>query len=456
MGEQVAIDPATGRELARYPDHEARAVRAMARGAEACFTRWRRTTFPQRAGVLRAVAARLRMERDALAALMADEMGKPVTQGLAEVDKCAWVCEHYADHAAGYLADRVVDTEHSEAFVSHQPLGVVLAIMPWNFPLWQVMRAVAPTVMAGNVVLLKHASNVPGCALAIERLFTEAGAPPGLLTTLLIDGDAARKLIRSDTVRAVTLTGSTTAGRAVAREAGRALKPVVLELGGSDAYVILRDADLEQAATLCARSRLINSGQSCIAAKRFIVVEAVREEFTERFVAAMAAAAVGPPRDAATMVGPLARVDLRDALHAQVAASVARGARVLLGGSVPPQAGAWYPPTVLGDVRRGMPAWGEELFGPVASLITVRDERAAIRAANATRFGLGGAVFTRDVARGRRIAREELAAGAVTVNGIVQSDPRLPFGGIGDSGYGRELGPEGIRAFVNVKSVVVG
>jgi succinate-semialdehyde dehydrogenase/glutarate-semialdehyde dehydrogenase len=400
-------------------------------------------------------AALLRERTEALATLMADEMGKPVTQGRAEVGKCAWVCEHYAEHAEGYLADRAVVTEHAEAFVTHQPLGVVLAIMPWNFPLWQVFRAAAPTLMAGNTMLLKHASNVPGCALAIEGVFRDAGAAPGVFTTLLISGDTARKLIRSDRVQAVTLTGSTGAGSAVAREAGRAIKKTVLELGGSDAYVVLRDADLGLAAELCARSRLINSGQSCIAAKRFVVVEAVREEFTDRFVAVMRDAVVGAPRDDATTVGPLARTDLRDALHEQVRASVARGARLLLGGEVAPGAGAWYPPTVLDGVARGMPAWREELFGPVASIIGVRDERAAIRAANATSFGLGAAVFTRDVARGRRIARDELAAGATVVNGNVQSDPRLPFGGIGESGYGRELGAEGIREFVNVKSVVV-
>lgn len=455
MPDQVAVNPATGAELSRHPLHDPSTVRTRAREARARFLTWRRTPFAERASLLRRVAALLRERAGPLAHLMADEMGKPVTQGVAEAEKCAWVCEHYAAHGEGYLADRTESTEHIEAFVTYQPLGVVLAVMPWNFPLWQVLRAAAPTVMAGNTVLLKHASNVPGCALAIEALFRDAGAPDGVFTTLLIDGAAARKLIRSDHVAAVTLTGSTEAGRAVAREAGRALKPVVLELGGSDPYVVLRDADLDLAAEQCARSRLINSGQSCIAAKRFIVVEAVREEFTRRFVAAMAQAVVGDPRARTTTVGPLARTDLRDALHDQVQRSVARGAAVLLGGEIPSRAGAWYPPTVLAGVSRGMPAWGEELFGPVAAIIGARDERAAIRIANATRFGLGAAVFTRDVARGRRIAREELAAGAVAINGIVQSDPRLPFGGIGDSGHGRELGPEGIRAFVNVKAVTI-
>ncbi len=449
------INPATGLEIARHPGHDPVAVRRLARAATAAFPRWSRRDFAARGGVLRAVAAGLRRESDALALLMTREMGKPITQGRAEVAKCAWVAEHYAEHGAGYLADEPVATEHREAFVACRPLGCVLAVMPWNFPLWQVFRAAAPALMAGNVMLLKHASNVPGTALAIERLFREAGAPDGAFTTLLVGSDAVRRLIRSRDVQAVTLTGSTGAGRAVGREAGARLKKTVLELGGSDPYVVLADADLGLAAETCARSRLINSGQSCIAAKRFIVVDAVREAFTERFVAAMAAAPVGDPELEATQVGPLARVDLRDELHDQVERSVANGARLLLGGTVPPRPGAWYPPTVLDGVTRSSPAWREELFGPVAAIIPVRDERAAIRAANATTFGLGAAVFTGDPARGRRIARDELRAGSCAVNGLVASDPRLPFGGIGESGHGRELGREGIREFVNVKSIVV-
>jgi succinate-semialdehyde dehydrogenase/glutarate-semialdehyde dehydrogenase len=348
-----------------------------------------------------------------------------------------------------------VATDAVESFVTYQPLGTVLAIMPWNFPLWQVFRAAAPTLMAGNVMVLKHASNVPGSALAIEQVWREAGAPSGVFTTLLISGDEARKLLRSPLIHAVTLTGSTGAGRVVAREAGHRLKKSVLELGGSDAYLVLADADVELAAEACARSRLINSGQSCISAKRFIVVDAVRAEFEARFVSRLSAARIGDPMDERTTVGPLARTDLRDALQEQVQRTLDKGARLLLGGALPERAGAWYPPTVLTDVRRGMAAWSEELFGPVAAVIPVRDERAAIRAANATAFGLGSAVFTQDVARGRRIARDELSAGTAVVNGIVQSDPRLPFGGIGDSGYGRELAGEGIREFVNIKSVVV-
>ncbi len=451
----AVINPATGEELARHAVHAPDEVRRLARRAGEAFVLWRRVPFDERAAILHRTACGLRREAPALAELMAREMGKPVTQGRAEAEKCAWVCEHYADHGARYLVDEAVGTEHREAFVTCQPLGTVLAVMPWNFPLWQVFRAAAPTLLAGNTMLLKHASNVPGCALAIERLFREAGLPDGVFTTLLIDTDAVRRLIRSTAVQAVTLTGSTGAGRAVGREAGARLKKVVLELGGSDPYLVLADADLELAADVCARSRLLNSGQSCIAAKRFVVVQAVRAEFEARFVARMAAATVGDPLVETTVVGPMARVDLRDELDDQVRRSVAKGARLLLGGVVPPTRGAWYPPTVLTDVRRGSPAWREELFGPVAAIIPVRDERAAIRAANATTFGLGAAVFTRDVARGRRIARDELAAGSVAVNALVASDPRLPFGGIGESGHGRELGREGIREFVNVKSVVV-
>jgi len=450
------INPATGEEIGRHPAHAPEDIRRLARRAGEAFVAWRRTPFIERAEILRRTARGLREQAPALAGLMAREMGKPVAQGRGEAEKCSWVCEHYADHASQYLADEAVGTEHREAFVTCQPLGTVLAVMPWNFPFWQVFRAAAPTLMAGNTMLLKHASNVPGCALAIERLFVEAGLPEGVFTTLLIDTDAVRRLIRSTTVQAVTLTGGIAAGRAVGRAAGGRLKKTVLELGGSDPYVVLADADLELAAEVCARSRLVNSGQSCIAAKRFVVVEAVREAFEERFVARMAAATVGDPLVEATIVGPLARVDLRDQLDDQVRRSVAKGARLLLGGAVTPGRGAWYPPTVLTDVRRGSPAWREELFGPVAAVIPVRDERAAIRAANATTFGLGAAVFTRDVERGRRIARDALAAGGVAVNAMVTSDPRLPFGGIGESGHGRELGRDGIREFVNVKSVVVG
>jgi succinate-semialdehyde dehydrogenase/glutarate-semialdehyde dehydrogenase len=448
-------DPTTGAAFAGPAPHDGAAVRAALRRASLAQAAWGRTTMAARAVVLRAMARVLRRDVDAHALLMAREMGKPVRQGRAEIEKCAATCTFYADQGAALLADRSVAHEAHEAFVTHQPLGTILAVMPWNFPFWQVIRAAAPALMAGNAMLLKHASNVPHAALALEEAWREAGLPEGLFQALLIDGAAARRLIRSPLVQGVTLTGSTGAGRAVGKAAGDRLKPCVLELGGSDPYVVLADADLDVAVEACATSRLLNSGQSCIAAKRFIVVAAVREAFEVRLVRRLAAARLGDPRSEATDVGPMARHDLREELHDQVQRSIAKGARLLLGGTIPDGPGAFYPPTVLTDVRRGMPAWREELFGPVAAIIPVRDERAALKAANASVFGLGAAVFTRDLERGRRIARDELQAGSCAVNDFVRSDPRLPFGGIRESGFGRELAGEGIRAFTNLKSVVI-
>jgi succinate-semialdehyde dehydrogenase/glutarate-semialdehyde dehydrogenase len=383
-------------------------------------------------------------------------MGKPVAQGRAEAEKCAWTCDYFAERAASMLAPEEAPSDASRSYVAFQPLGVVLAVMPWNFPFWQVFRFAAPALMAGNACVLKHASNVSGCSLAIESIFLEAGAPEGLFTSLLVPASAVDPIIAMPQIRAVTLTGSAPAGRSVTAAAGRALKKTVLELGGSDPYVVLEDADLELAATTCAASRLINAGQSCIAAKRFIVVEAVREAFTERFVAAMRAKRWGNPLAEgpdAPDLGPMARVDLRKELHDQVRGSIDRGARLLLGGDIPAGPGAFYPPTVLDQVRRGMPVYDEETFGPVAAVIAARDEADAIRLANDTPFGLGAAVFTRDLARGERIAATEFEAGACFVNGLVRSDPRLPFGGVKESGYGRELAAFGIREFVNVKTV---
>jgi succinate-semialdehyde dehydrogenase/glutarate-semialdehyde dehydrogenase len=386
---------------------------------------------------------------------MALEMGKPLAQGRAEADKCAWVCDHYAQHAEGFLAPEDVATDATRSYVAFEPLGVVLAVMPWNFPLWQVFRFVAPALMAGNVGVLKHSSNVSGCALALEAILHDAGVPHDVFRTLLVGSPRVGALIEAPQIAAVTLTGSTPAGRAVAEKAGACLKKVVLELGGSDPYVILDDADLDEAAETCATARLVNGGQSCIAAKRFVVVEEVLEPFVERLVARMGARRLGDPLDEATDVGPQARHDLRDELHGQVQASVEAGARVRLGCQVPKGPGAFYPPSVLTHVVPGMPAYEEELFGPVAAVVSARDEGDALRIANDTPFGLGAAVFTRDRERGERIAREELEAGACFVNTFVRSDPRLPFGGIKESGFGRELGVFGIREFVNVKTVYV-
>lgn len=451
----IAVNPATGETVAEYATLTKAQVHAAIEQADAAFHKWRRSTFATRAGHMRKAADLLRERAPELAKLMAQEMGKPLKDGKSEAEKCAWVCEYYAENAEEFLAEEQIETDAGESFVTYQPLGVVLAVMPWNFPFWQLFRFAAPALMAGNVGILKHASNVPGCALAIEKIFNDAGFPEGVFTTLLVGSDAIDDIIEHKLVRAVTLTGSTPAGRAVAKKAGEMLKKSVLELGGSDPYLILDDADVESAVSTCVNSRLINSGQSCIAAKRFIVVQSQRDAFEKLFVDRMAAAKLGDPMDAETEVGPQARIDLRDDLHEQVQQSIEKGARRLLGGEVPEGPGAYYPPTVLTDVQPGMPAYEEELFGPVASIIPVADQEGAIRVANDTSFGLGAAVFTQNLERGRHIAATELQAGACFVNSFVKSDPRLPFGGIKESGYGRELSQHGIREFVNVKTVYV-
>jgi succinate-semialdehyde dehydrogenase/glutarate-semialdehyde dehydrogenase len=451
----IAINPATGNTIKEYDEMKPAEVSRAVVEAHSAFLEWRRTEFAERASLLKAAADFLRESSSDYAVLMADEMGKPVTQGKAEVEKCAWVCDYYAEHAERFLQPELVDTDAAKSFVTFQPLGVVLAVMPWNFPLWQVFRFAAPALMAGNVGVLKHASNVPGCALAIEEVFVKSGFPNSVFRTLLIGSKQVDAVIENPHVKAVTLTGSTPAGVAVARKSGEMLKKTVLELGGSDPYVVLPDADLEAAVSTCVTSRLINSGQSCINAKRFIVVEPLLQQFETLFVERMRAMKVGDPLDENTEVGPQARVDLRDELHAQVQKSIDQGARCLLGGEVPQGDGAFYPPTVLTDVSKGMPAYHEELFGPVAAIISARDEQEAIALANDSNFGLGAAVFTSDVPKGERIAAEELEAGACFVNAFVKSDPRLPFGGIKESGYGRELSHYGIREFVNIKTVFV-
>ncbi|HMB52972.1 MAG TPA: NAD-dependent succinate-semialdehyde dehydrogenase [Thermoanaerobaculia bacterium] len=450
-----SINPANGEKVGEYSEMSAGEAATVVERAHAAHLEWKRTSFAHRGGLMRRASALLRERAGEYAELMAREMGKPLAAGRSEAEKCAWVCDHYADHAADFLADEEVDTEARRSFVAYRPLGVVLAVMPWNFPFWQVFRFAAPGLMAGNAGVLKHASNVFGCAVAIEDVFHQAGFPADVFRTLLIGSKKVDAVIEHPKLAAVTLTGSTPAGKAVAAKAGECLKKTVLELGGSDPYVVLADADLEATVEACVTSRLINSGQSCIAAKRFIVVEAVADEFERRFVALMKEKRMGDPFADGTDVGPQARVDLRDDLHEQVAKSVERGAKLLLGGEVPEKQGAWYPPTVLSGVGPGMPVYDEETFGPVAAIVRVADEEEAIRAANDTPFGLGAAVFTGDVERGERIAAERLEAGCCFVNSFVKSDPRLPFGGIKESGYGRELGVFGIREFVNVKTVWV-
>ena len=448
-------DPATLSAGKSYPGHGGQqAADKLARAAEAQRS-WRKTEFDDRARLMRAAAGVLRQRRDEFAALMTSEMGKTVTDGGAEVDKCASACEHFAEHAARYLARQNVDLGGPRAFVAFNPLGVVLAVMPWNFPFWQVFRFAAPGLMAGNGAVLKHASNVPGCALAIESVFREAGFPDGLFATVLIKSQEVKALIEDANIAAVTLTGSVAAGRSVATIAGSQLKKCVLELGGSDAYVVLEDADVAAAAKVCAAARMVNAGQSCIAGKRFIVVRPLREAFEQALVVAMRAYSIGDPRDPATKLGPLQSVDARDQVHEQVQRSVEKGAKLLLGGAVPDQPGAWYPATVLGNVKPGQPAHDDEVFGPVAAVIEAVDEEDAIAIANASEFGLGSGVLTRDLARGERIAADMLDAGMSFVNDNVRSDPRMPFGGVKHSGFGRECADFGIREFVNVKSVLV-
>jgi succinate-semialdehyde dehydrogenase / glutarate-semialdehyde dehydrogenase len=449
------VNPATGEPGRSYDQSTVEDAIAAAAAARDAFEQWRRTSFADRSAVIRRAAEILRDRKDEFARLMTEEMGKTFDDGLAEIEKCAFQCDWFADHAQDYLAEEPADIGGGEAFVTFNPLGVVLAIMPWNFPFWQVFRFAAPALMAGNGALLKHASNVPGCALAIEEVFRQAGLPRGLFRTLLLPSGEVEGLIKDENIAAVTLTGSVSAGRSVATAAGSVLKKCVLELGGSDAYVILEDADIAAAAKVAATARMVNGGQSCIAGKRFIVVRSVLEPFEKALVDAMRGYEMGDPRKEGTRLGPMQSVKARDEIHRQVSESIRKGARLLLGGKVPDRPGAWYPATVLTNVLAGQPALDEEVFGPVAAIIAADDERDAIRIANASEFGLGSGVLTADLDRGRRIAAEELEAGSCFVNENVRSDPRTPFGGIKHSGYGRECSAYGIREFTNIKTVHV-
>lgn len=450
-----AVNPATGEKVRSHRSLDREEALAGATRSGEAFESWRRTPLHQRSTILRHAASLLRDEADRWAQLMAEEMGKPLAQGRSEVEKCAWVLEYYADHGAAFLADRPAEVEGGRAYWTHRPLGTVLAIMPWNFPFWQVFRAAGPTLMAGNTVLLKHAPSVPGCAAACAEIFHRAGVPEDVFQNLFLEIEDVEAVLDHRAVRGVTLTGSVGAGKAVAALAGARILKCVLELGGSDPYVVLSDADVEAAAERCVTSRLINAGQSCIAAKRLIVVAEHHDAFLEQVTERFSRARMGDPLSADTDVGPMARQELRDELHRQVTGSLDAGARLHLGGDVPDRPGAWYPPTVLSEVATGMPAYREELFGPVAVVIRARDDEDALRIADDTSFGLGAAVFTRDVERGEALARDRIDAGAVFVNDFVRSDPRLPFGGVRESGMGRELSPLGILEFVNVKTVWV-
>ena len=449
------MNPATEKTLKSYDQLNANDVNRLIGEAHANYLAWRETSFSMRGKLMLTIAKLLRQKQDEYAVLMAEEMGKPVTAGKIEIEKCAWVCEHYAEHAESYLAARMIKTEMKKSMVCHQPLGIVLAIMPWNFPFWQVFRFAAPTLMAGNVAILKHASISAGVGDAIAALFIEAGFPEHVFQHFLLDKDRVADVIAHDKVVAVTLTGSDQAGRTVAAHAAMHLKKTMLELGGSDPYVVLADADLELAARCIVDSRLNNCGQVCIAAKRTIVVQEVAEALISELTQLINQYKMGDPLDPKTNLGPMAREDLRKTLHQQVMDSIDAGAKLLCGGKIPKRCGFYYPPTLLTNVRPGMPAFDDELFGPVVAVITAKDEVDAIRLANQSHYGLGAAVFTRDLVRGEYIATHEIEAGACFVNGLVASDPRLPFGGIKQSGFGRELSREGILEFVNVKTVAI-
>lgn len=450
-----SINPANGKLIKSYNTINDEQIDRALSSASRAFGLWRQVSLKDRAKVLRSIAAELRIQKETLAMLATSEMGKPIQQSRDEIEKCARTFEFYAVEGTTYLADEAVITDARKSYVAYKPLGVVLAVMPWNFPFWQVFRAMAPILMAGNAMVLKHASNIPGCALAIEMVLKKAQVPKGLFHTLLVTSAKVEQLISDRRVAAVTFTGSTAAGRKVAASAGQHLKKQVLELGGSDPYVILADADLKKAVEVCYNARLVNSGQSCVAAKRFIAVKAVRKEFERMMVEKMSQASFGDPMDTANKIGPMARVDLRDELHQQVMKSVEMGAKILCGGFIPEMDGAFYPPTVLGNVKKGMPAYDEELFGPVAAIIEAKDDTHALGIANDSEYGLGGAIFSKNRKYAEMLAASELDAGNCFVNASVHSDPRLPFGGTKNSGYGRELGEFGIREFVNIKTVFV-
>jgi succinate-semialdehyde dehydrogenase/glutarate-semialdehyde dehydrogenase len=448
----TSVNPYTGNKVKTYAALNPTQIDAVMQQTVHAARAWNVSGFHDRSAVLRRVAGHLRANQARYAGLITLEMGKPLREARGEIEKCAWACDYYAEHGPGFLADEIIGSDAGRSVVAYQPLGTVLAVMPWNFPFWQVFRCAAPTLMAGNSVLLKHASNVPQCSLAIEEIFHSAGLPENAFRSLLLDGAAAEALIGDPRIHAVSFTGSEAAGRRVAAAAGAHLKKSVLELGGSDAFVVLADADLEQAAQVGVTSRFLNAGQSCIAAKRFIVVDSIAREFLDIFRHKAAALVVGDPMDEGTHIGPMARADLRTQLHRQVTDSVQRGAQPLLGCTPLPGDGFFYAPSLLDQVRPGMPAYAEELFGPVACIIRAKDDEDALNIANDNRYGLGGSVWTRDAEKGEAYARR-LQCGAAFVNGLVKSDPRLPFGGIKASGYGRELSVHGIREFVNAKTL---
>ena len=452
---QTSINPATGAVIKSYPMHTPAQIQQAIDQAHQCFQQWKIVPIAKRADYLRKVSDVLLEKKAYYGRIISEEMGKPLKEAITEVEKCAACAVYFAENGENFLADESISTEYRKSYVSFQPLGIVFGVMPWNFPFWQVLRFAFPSLMAGNVGLLKHASNTPGCALAIESVFKEAGLPDYAFQALLIPGSRVEEVISNPKIIAVTLTGSTPAGRSVAALAGKYLKKTVLELGGSDAHIVLADADIEHAIKTIAASRMLNCGQSCISAKRLIIVGGQKEHFERGIVEIFSKQQIGNPLDEKTTIGPMSRVDLRDELHDQVQRSIAAGARCLMGGTIPKGDGAFYPLTVLTDVEKGTPAYQEEMFGPVAVIIPAKDEEEAITIANDSVYGLGGAVYTKDIVRGEKIARERIESGSCFVNMMVRSDQRFPFGGIKESGYGRELSAYGIHEFVNIKSIIV-
>lgn len=450
-----SINPATGKINSQHKLISEKQILSKIDKAHKEFLSWGSLTVKQRAVYMKKLSKIISGNKDDAATLITLEMGKVYKEAIAEVEKCAWVAQFYAENSEKYLSDEVVDTGSGESIIAYRPLGVLLAVMPWNFPMWQVLRFAIPAIMAGNTVVLKHSSNVPGCALKIEDLFREAGFPSGVFTTLLINSKQVEKVIANKKIRGVSLTGSVTAGSAIASMAGKYLKKTVLELGGSDPYIVLKDADIDKAVEACVTCRLVNNGQTCVAGKRFIVVADVYDEFVKKYAESMRNIKMGNPFEASYRIGPMASVDLRDELHKQVISSIEKGAKCIVGGKIPKITGAFYPATVLVNVKPGMPAYDEELFGPVAAVIKAKNEEDAIRIANDSDYGLGGGLFTKNKKRGKIIARDLIETGSCYVNGFVRSDPRLPFGGVKNSGYGRELSAYGIREFTNIKAVHV-
>ncbi|WP_299667306.1 NAD-dependent succinate-semialdehyde dehydrogenase [uncultured Polaribacter sp.] len=452
MNKAITINPATEEEVASYTRISSKEAKEKVANANKAYKSWKKTSFEERSKLMNKLATIFEENKEAYAQLATQEMGKIIEQSRSEIEKCAKICKYYADNIQELLADEVIITEAKKSYVTFQPLGVTLAVMPWNFPFYQVIRFAAPAVMTGNTGVLKHASNVQGCAFALEDAFTKAGFPEGVFTNLNVASDEIKAIIEDKNIIAVTLTGSEPAGRSVAKIAGENLKKTVLELGGSDAYIILEDADLEKATDLSTYGRMQNNGQTCIAAKRFIVLEEIYDDFLKLFTQKMKDAKMGVPTDEDVYYGPMARVDLRDELHEQVEKTVKEGGKLVLGGEIPKRKGAYYPATIIADLKPGMTGFDEELFGPVASVIKAKDENEAIELANNSSFGLGSGVFTKNIKRGEKVALQ-LEAGNSFVNKLVVSDPRMPFGGIKNSGYGRELSTYGIREFVNTKSI---